>query len=92
MYRARDIFEVESLLVCTQRFHIYRSVYIARRMGIDAYGFPQDSWINYYNRLYGIRESLAKVKAFWDVEIGKREPRFLGEPIPIKGCGLATEG
>jgi vancomycin permeability regulator SanA len=92
MYRARDIFQVESLLICTQRFHIDRSVYIARRMGIDAYGYPQESWLGYYRRLYGVREGLATVKALWDVEITKRKPRFLGEPIPISGCGLATEG
>jgi len=39
-----------------------------------------------------LAESLAKVKAFIDVEIMRRDPRFLGDPIPIAGSGLETEG
>ena len=38
MYRARDVFEVKSAIVVTQKYHLYRAVYNARRLGIDAYG------------------------------------------------------
>ena len=91
MYRAKEIFCVNTLLVCTQRFHINRAVYIARKLGIDAYGYPTDKWLGYYQRIYGIRESIAKAKAFVDVLI-KRDPKFLGETIPIHGSGILTEG
>ena len=38
MYRAERDFEVEKALVVTQRYHLYRSVYDARLMGIKADG------------------------------------------------------
>ena len=92
MYRARDIFGAESLIISTQQFHISRAVYIARRLGIEAYGYPDTRWLDFYERRYGLRERFAKVKAFIDVEITRRKPRFLGEQIPLDSCGLLTEG
>src|ERR1019366_6630517 len=38
MYRARDIFGVSSVLVTTQSFHMPRAIFIARQLGIKAYG------------------------------------------------------
>ena len=91
MYRARDIFRVESLLISTQEFHIGRSVYIARRLGIEAYGYPCEDKAIYNMPYLNLRESLARVKAFWDTTI-KRKPKYLGEAIPISGDGIATAG
>jgi len=34
MYRAKAVFCIETLLICTQEFHIGRAVYIARSLGI----------------------------------------------------------
>jgi len=92
MYRAKAIFGVNTLIITTQQFHISRSVYIARKLGIEAYGYPCTMFLNYYNRQYGDRESLAKIKAFIDVHILQRGPRFLGEPISLEGSGLVTDG
>ena len=92
MYRARDIFQVESLLISTQNFHMARSLYIARRLGIEAYGYPSEDKPIYPMRRFRFRESLARVKAFWDVEIRQRPPRHLGDAIPITGCGTLTAG
>jgi len=89
MYRARDIFEIETLLISTQDFHIARAVYLARKMGIEAYGYPCDDIGNgIYNRM---RESFARVKAVFDTII-KRQPKYLGDAIPISGDGILTEG
>ncbi len=92
MYRARDIFLADSLLICTQAFHMPRAVYIARRLGLEAYGVAAEDKEIYrmaYNRM---RESLARVKAFWDVEIGQRLPKYLGDAIPVTGDGTVTDG
>jgi len=90
MYRAKEIFGVESLLICTQDFHIARSVYIARSLGIDAYGYPcDDNGIN--TRLNKLRESFARVKAVADIFV-KRKPKYLGDAIPISGDGNMMEG
>ena len=90
MYRAKEIFGVETLLIATQEFHISRSVYIARKLGMEAYGYPSPDRSVLRMGLYNRRESLARVKAFWDVLI-KRQPRFLGDAIPIGGDGGLTE-
>lgn len=82
MYRARDIFLVDTAIVVTQSFHLPRAVFLARRLGIQAYGIPADqhsySWKN------NVREVFADVKAVLDVII-VRKPKFLGEEIPITG-------
>ena len=92
MYRAKKIFCVESLIISTQKFHISRAVYIARRLGIEACGYPcEDKKI--YNMAYlSAREWLARAKAFADTDIFRREPKFLGDKIPITGSGLVTDG
>ncbi|MDR0930173.1 MAG: YdcF family protein [Clostridiales bacterium] len=93
MYRARDIFKVNSVLICTNSFHISRSLYIARRLGLEAYGYPTpDKEVYNMPPLYK-RERLAKIKAFLDVEILHRKPKFLGEELPINGEGnIKREG
>jgi SanA protein len=91
MYRARDVFEVKDLVIVTQEFHINRAVYIARALGLDAVGFAvnQDRFGKRGLRLWKSREYLARVKAFFAVQV-KAKPRYLGEKIPITGDGRAT--
>jgi len=91
MYRAKAVFCVKSLLICTQEFHIDRSVYIARKLGLEAYGYPSENKNNYNMEWLNNREFLARIKAVVDVTV-KREPKFLGELIPIHGNGIVTEG
>ena len=91
MYRAKEIFEIESLLICTQDFHIARSVYIARSLGIDAYGYPCEDKAIYNMVPLKLRESLARVKTVADITV-KRKPKYLGDAIPISGNGILTEG
>ena len=92
MYRAKEIFQVKNMLICTNNFHMRRSLYIARRLGIEAYGYPTPDKAVYNMPMLNAREKLAKIKAFWDVEITHRKPKFLGEAIPImSSSGDATE-
>lgn len=87
MYRARVVFNVESAIIVTQSFHLPRSVFIARKLGIDAYGLPADQ--HPYSFKNNIRESLANVKAFLNILIN-RIPKYLGEEIPITGTGYES--
>jgi SanA protein len=91
MFRAKDIFEIKSAIIVTQDFHINRSVYIARNLGIDAYGFAVDESIYKESiRLnWRIRELLSRVKAFKDVLINSN-PTYLGKKIPITGNGMKS--
>lgn len=84
MYRARYVFGVTSLIVTTQSFHLPRSIFIARNLGMEAYGVRADI-PNLLFRNY-IRELFAEEKAMLDLFL-HRTPKFLGDPIPITGDG-----
>ncbi len=92
MYRAKDVFQVESAIITTQKNHLYRAIYNARQLGIEAYGVEADGMYDYdesvdsYNNT---REVLARCKDFlWC--IFKPQPTYLGEEIPIKSNGNLT--
>jgi len=84
MYRARAIFGVSSAVITTQSFHLPRAVFIARRMGIDAYGMNAD--LGHILLRNYLREVLANEKALLDLAL-RRTPKYLGDPIPITGDG-----
>jgi len=84
MYRARTIFGVTSLLITTQSFHLPRSVFIARRLGMEAYGVNADRG-NILFRNY-VREVFANEKTVLDL-VFNRKPKYLGEKISITGDG-----
>lgn len=89
MYRARDVFEVESVIIVTQNYHLYRAIYIARGLGLEAYGVPSDPR-TYGGRLYrDVREILARNKDFV-TSIIKPKPKYLGDAIPVSGDGNVT--
>lgn len=92
MYRARDVFKVKKLVIVTQKYHLYRAVYNARKLGLDAYGVPADGMYNYSFpvRIYNnTREALARTKDFFWCIISP-EPTYLGEAIPINSNGSLT--
>lgn len=88
MYRARDVFQVEKMVIVTQKYHLYRSVYNARKLGIDAYGVAADKLT--YGIHNDIREALARVKDFFYC-IVQPEPTYLGDPISIHASGSLTD-
>lgn len=87
MYRAREVFLVRSLTIVTQDFHLPRALWIARSLGIDAYGIVakggERSPYDY------VREIPASIKALFDV-ITNRQPKYLGPTLPLSGDGEAT--
>lgn len=84
MYRARDIFGVSSIVVTTQSFHLPRAVFIARRLGIEAYGVNAD--VGHILLSNNIREIFADEKAVFDL-VFHTKPKYLGNEIPIGGDG-----
>lgn len=84
MYRAKDVFEVDNAIIVTQDFHLPRSIYIARGLGIDAYGVSADRQ-PYASIVYNkAREWPARAKSFLSVHFGGK-PTYLGDPVPITG-------
>ena len=89
VYRARDVFEVQQPLIVTQHYHMYRALYIADALGLDASGVSADTR-RYAGQSYrAAREVLARAKDFLQC-ITQPEPTFLGEAIPITGSGDRT--
>lgn len=89
LYRAKDIFQAKKVILVTQKYHLYRALYIADRMGLDAYGVASDPRIYAGQEFRDLREAVARVKDFFKV-ILKPEPTYLGEPIPVNGNGDLT--
>lgn len=89
MYRAKKIFCVKKAIIVTQKYHMYRSLYIANKLGIEAYGVPSDYRVYKYRRMWEVREILARTKDFFKV-LFKLKPTYLGEQIPISGSGDLT--
>ena len=89
MYRARDIFKAKKVLIVTQEYHLYRAIFDARRLGLDAYGVTSDLR-DYGGQIFrDIREILARNKDLIYTTL-KPEPTYLGEAIPVNGDGNAT--
>lgn len=89
MYRAREIFQVERMVVVTQEYHLYRAIYNAEHMGIAALGVPARQVRYGGQRMRDIREVLARNKDIVACLV-KPKPTCLGEAIPVSGDGNAT--
>ena len=89
IYRAKEIFGADRIIIVTQEYHLYRALYIAQELGVEAYGVSSDL------RTYGgrtmrvCREILARCKDCVGVLL-KPLPTYLGDPIPLSGSGDQT--
>ncbi len=89
MYRAKEIFEADKIIIVTQEYHLYRALYIAEKLGIEAYGVASDYHTYAGQSMRELREILARCKDF-TTTIFKPEPTYLGEAIPVSGNGDIT--
>lgn len=89
IYRAKEIFGADKIIVVTQEYHLYRALHIADALGVEAYGVSADLR-SYVGQLkYSAREILARNKDFLTA-IFKPEPTYLGEKIDLSGSGDVT--
>lgn len=89
IYRAKEIFGAEKVIIVTQKYHLYRALYIAEKLSVEAYGVSSD-----YRKYIGqtpreIREVLARNKDFFTLLV-EPEPTYLGEKISVDGDGDVT--
>lgn len=89
VYRAKEIFKAEKVVIVTQEYHLYRALYIADKLGLEAYGVTSDQFVYSGQNRREIREILARNKDFF-TSIFKPEPTYLGEAIPVNGNGNCT--
>lgn len=89
VYRAKEIFGVQNMIIVTQKYHLYRSLYIAKKLGIEAYGI-ESNLRTYPGQVFReIREILARDKDYFKC-IMKPEASIMGEKISLDGSGDIT--
>ena len=89
IYRAKEIFGAKKIIIVTQKYHLYRALYIAKELNLDAYGVVANRRY-YYNQLKrDIREFVARIKDYIKCII-RPKSKYLGEVIPVNGDGNIT--
>lgn len=89
LYRAKEVFGAKKIVIVTQKYHLYRALYIADKLGLEAVGVAAD-YRGYTNQFFReVREILARNKDILTTTFGTK-PTYLGETIPIDGDGDLT--
>lgn len=70
MWRVRNVFGAQSAVVVTQEYHLYRAVYDARGVGMDAAGTISDTGTYQDQLWYDVRECAGRVQDFFYVLVG----------------------
>ena len=92
IYRAKYVFMAKKVVIITQKYHMYRALYLANKLDLDAVGvvandIPQKG-IMFKNE---IREILSRDKNYFK-GLFKPKSKYLGEIIPLNQDGIVTEG
>jgi vancomycin permeability regulator SanA len=92
IYRAKYVFGAKKVIIVTQEYHLYRALYFANKLGIDAVGVKADN-IPYRSIMFKneIREILARDKGFYK-GIFKPRSKYVGETISLNQNGEITKG
>jgi vancomycin permeability regulator SanA len=89
LYRAREVFQAHKIIIVTQKYHLYRAMYVGKKLGLEVYGVASDPR-QYAGQSYrDSREILARAKDF-AYAIVKPKPTYLGDAIPVYGNGDIT--
>ena len=89
IYRAKEVFQADSIIIVSQEYHLYRAIYIANQLGLNAYGVSCDN-ITYNGQIQReIREILARCKDYF-MCLFNQSPTYLGDVIDISGNGDQT--
>ncbi len=85
-YRARDIFDLSSATLVTQRYHLPRALETCRALGLEVIGYSANRYEHHglYLIRYRLREIPALWLAWWETRVTHPTP-VLGEPLPIFG-------
>lgn len=91
IYRARDVFGAKKIVIVTQEYHLYRALYIAKSLGVEAVGVSADLRTYRGQSIHDAREMLARTKDVFFTWF-KPKPVYLGDPIDLTGDAAQTNG
>lgn len=91
VWRAKNVFGAERVVIVTQNFHLPRALWVARSLGMGAEGAPADQRLYRGAVWFEAREVVSRTKALLDV-VGGRTPRHAGPRISLEQDGRVTAG
>lgn len=76
IWRAKNVYGYNKILIVSQKYHLYRAIYIANELGMTAYGI--DGALTTYGKqpLYNLREYLARLKDVFYTEM-RHNPKYI---------------
>ena len=81
LFRAKHVYQLETLLVVTQDYHLGRALYLGQQLGLSCEGVgTPNSVLKAQLPQNLLRESLARVKAFFNAEVLPPDPAPLLAP------------
>lgn len=89
MYRAKYVFGCQRIVVATQTYHLYRALWSAKSLGMQATGVSSD-YHEYQKQLqYDIREVPARTKDFFKA-LFRMPSTYVGDAISLDQDGDVT--
>ena len=89
IYRARDVFAAKRIIIVTQSYHLYRALYSAHALGVDAIGVASDYRSYGKQTWYDVREIPARTKDFFKA-LFDVPSTYVGDPISLDQSGDVT--
>lgn len=90
MYRAKYIFNVDTAILVSQKYHLNRCVYLGDKLGIKSFGYSADRGVYPGYKYYAFREKLSVAKAVLDI-MRNRKPKYLGKQVDVNGTSNYTK-
>ncbi len=89
LWRVKNVFGAQRVLIVSQTYHLYRALYIARTLGLEAWGVGASVDGIRGQPIREAREAAARVKDFFWC-IAQPKPTYAGDPIPLSASGDVT--
>lgn len=89
MYRARHVFGAERIVVATQAYHLYRAMFAADCLGMQAWGVACDKGAYDNQQMYSAREVMARTKDFYAALL-RLPVDTAGETVSLNDSGDLT--
>lgn len=80
IYRLKYIYKASNIVIVTQKYHLYRALYIANKLDIEAIGVTSNLRSYYGQSIREVREILARDKDFIKT-IYKPESKYIKESM-----------
>ena len=66
----KEVYGYNKIIIITQEYHLYRSLYIGKELGLNVYGYKAEN-VEYKGEIYRkLREILARSKDYFKVLLG----------------------